>query len=118
MALDTFNPPRPPSEGTDDEGEFQVIEVKFGDGYSQRAGNGLNPLKQTYSVVWNRIPKAEGEVILDFIRDHAGSEAFFWTPPDEAVALKFICKRFRRAKKAGGKMDVIATFERVYDQGS
>ncbi len=57
-----------------------VREVRFGDGYSQRAPAGLNANLKTYSVTIS-VPVGEATALESFLAEHGGWKAFLWTPP-------------------------------------
>lgn len=62
-------------------GEFayNVRKVQFGDGYSQVAANGINPVSQKWPFTYTG-HKDEVMPILNFIRQHT-AKSFIWTPP-------------------------------------
>ena len=45
MALDTFSPPIEPTVSSTKEISYNVLRADFGDGYSQRAADGLNNVR-------------------------------------------------------------------------
>ncbi|EGT68144.1 hypothetical protein C22711_2174 [Escherichia coli O104:H4 str. C227-11] len=57
-----------------------VREVRFGDGYSQRAPAGLNADLKTYSVTLS-VSREEAMALESFLAEHGGWKAFLWTPP-------------------------------------
>ncbi len=57
-----------------------VREVRFGDGYSQRAPAGLNADLKTYSVTLS-VSREEATALESFLAEHGGWKAFLWTPP-------------------------------------
>ena len=61
----------------------RVLKVQFGDGYEQRIQDGINNLKQEFSVTFNNRPKAEIDDIVAFLNNKAGTTAFNFTYPDQ-----------------------------------
>ncbi len=55
-----------------------VREVRFGDGYSQRAPAGLNADLKTYSVTLS-VSREEATALESFLAEHGGWKAFLWT---------------------------------------
>ncbi len=64
-----------------------VREVRFGDGYSQRAPAGLNADLKTYSVTLS-VSRWEATALESFLAEHGGWKSFLWTPPYELQADK------------------------------
>lgn len=82
---------------------YPSIEVRFGDGYSQAADNGLNNPEETWTLNFSFRNLVEKQAIDDFIANHRGSISFLWTPPDETVAKKWTIEQpVSRSQKRGG----------------
>ena len=45
-----------------------ILKVQFGDGYEQRVSEGLNPLKETFSINFDNRPKAEIDDIVSSMK--------------------------------------------------
>lgn len=69
--------PRPFSESY----EPRVIKVEFGDGYQQRATDGINPILREWRVGWVVTPSRETQIILNFLKARNAIEAFYWHAP-------------------------------------
>ena len=97
MALETFNPQPGPAPGTRLTQQPKLLIADFGDGYTQRAADGLNALKQQWeTVAWQNLTKAEAVNIEQFFEAHQGGEAFYWTPPGYQTQRKFIVTKWSR----------------------
>jgi phage-related protein len=59
----------------------KVLVSPFGDNYSQRTGDGLNALDETWPLTFTELEQAGFEEIMDFLESHGGYKAFFWTIP-------------------------------------
>ena len=59
-----------------------VLVAKFGDGYQQRIANGLNSIKDTFSITLVNRPKLEADDIEAFFSLKKGVTAFDFTYPD------------------------------------
>ncbi|ENL7137292.1 phage tail protein, partial [Escherichia coli] len=70
-----------------------VREVRFGDGYSQRAPAGLNADLKTYSVTLS-VSREEATALESFLEEHGGWKAFLWTPPYEWRQIKVTCAKW------------------------
>ncbi|EER1711451.1 phage tail protein, partial [Escherichia coli] len=70
-----------------------VREVRFGDGYSQRAPAGLNADLKTYSVTLS-VSREEATALESFLAEHGGWKAFLWTPPYGYRKIKVTCAKW------------------------
>lgn len=99
--------------------EPKIIEIKFGDGYSQRNPAGINNITERWDLVFKNKLYTQGRVIENFLR-HREGESFTWTPPGREE-VRVICKNWRLEVINYGVVDsesfctVSATFERVYE---
>lgn len=94
--------PRAPSYTTARATRARVLRAGFGDGYSQRAGDGLNSVVSSWSVVWNALTPEEADYIDGFFVARGGHEAFAWTAPDEDQARLWTCETWSRAPQRAG----------------
>lgn len=113
--METFNPPLPPDLGTNDERQFRTVRIAFGDGYSQRAQEGLNNRDRTLSMTWSLLSPAQADVICDFFDRHGGSAAFLFRRVDEAAPRKWIVERYARRAVQRLYRNVTATLTEVFD---
>ena len=60
-------------------------KAQFGDGYSQIAGDGINPETLQVPITWSGSLDTARE-IRDFLRNHV-SKSFIFTPPFESKGL-------------------------------
>lgn len=94
----------------------RVRTSRFGDGYSQRIGDGLNRRPQMWSVRFSEVDNAIADEIIAFLRACDGVEAFDYTPLWHTSALKFICPRWSRVQADKPQCsDITATFEQVFE---
>ncbi len=70
-----------PTYGTEAESHSGVIVAKFGDGYEQRAKDGLNSDRLKLSVEFSNVTKAKAVRVVAFLQAHGGHTAFLWTAP-------------------------------------
>lgn len=119
MALPAFTPPVNPSFGVENAPRVRVLQAEFGDGYNQRAEDGLNSVADVLTVPFNNITPADAATIEAFFKSMAGAQAFTWRAPWDAVARKWICKRWSRKRNVVGERlvseTISATFEEVFD---
>lgn len=74
--------------------DFRVRELQFGDGYSQRAPDGINTDLRTYSLEFRGRADYVQEVSNFFTR-HKGVKAFKWKPQDRDNERLFTCKSMK-----------------------
>jgi len=104
-----------PSYGSNGVTEFGVLEADFGDGYSQRAADGLNSKKINWSLTWENRPDADIASLYDFLIDKLGYIAFLWTAPDESAERKWIARSLTKTPVASGFSTLRTEFEEVFD---
>jgi len=77
--------------------EFEpgVLKAEFGDGYGQRAADGINNNMEKWELSYNELNDAEVQVLLNFFFGLNGVTNFAWQPKFSAVAKKYICPRWR-----------------------
>jgi phage-related protein len=64
----------------------RVLENEFGDGYTQRAGDGLNRSRRQVQLSWAQLDLVVKEYIEEFMETYDDGDSFTYTLPDEAVA--------------------------------
>jgi len=122
---------RKPDKGYTRSTTPRVLKTQFGDGYSQRLTDGINPLKENISVSFNTRDKAEIDHICSFFESKGGVTAFTFnvnqeyyaspgvtsetTATSNQLALKVICTTWNKKHDFGDYWSVSATFERVYE---
>jgi len=96
----------------------------FGDGYEQRLADGINSVKETFSVAFQTRTKADIDDIVGYLDSLQGVTAFNFTIPDSNVAanpgpqeteIKVVCDTFDISYDYGDFYSATATFRRVYE---
>lgn len=110
--------PRAPSYTTARTTRARVLRAGFGDGYSLRAGDGLNSVVSSWSVVWNALTPEEADYIDSFLVVRGGHEAFAWTGPGEEQLRLWTCENWTRAPQRAGnaRATIVATLEEAFDR--
>jgi phage-related protein len=98
----------------------RVLKVQFGDGYEQRIQDGINNLKQEFSVTFNNRPKAEIDDIVAFLNNKAGTTAFNFTYPDSnagggETTIKVVCEDWSQRYSYDDFYSASMKFRRVYE---
>jgi phage-related protein len=111
----TFPNPVNPSIATSRTVEARTLEAGFGDAYTQRAGDGINTIRDSWDVEWTCLDSTAYTEINSFLEARQGFESFEWTPPGESVEKKYICKMWNIAHLGNSKYRLNATFNQVFD---
>lgn len=93
----------------------RVRVASFGDGYEQRQADGINARNDTWDLQFENRDDSETAAIHGFLALRAGVEAFDWTPPNEASAIRVVCREWSRAVTRANLNSVTAQFIRVYE---
>lgn len=92
---------------------IRTRKAQFGDGYSQEAADGINVRQQVWNISWEG-NFDQARLIADFFNRHDGYKAFYWTPPNQSIPLKFTCKEWQEIPHVGSQVKISATFTQVY----
>jgi phage-related protein len=111
MALLIFDSPVSPSEPLQVETAARVLENEFGEGFKQRAPDGLNNLVRSAKPQWPRLSDQNADLIEAFLRGQLGAIPFLWLKPGDADYSQWICKTWSRVSLVGGKANLSASFE-------
>ena len=66
--------------GSSSTAEYKTRSSKFGSGYEQVVGDGINSTSDVWSLSFT-VAEAEALLIKAFLDRHGGHKSFFWTPP-------------------------------------
>lgn len=101
-----------PAPGATQTKSPRVKAAQFGDGYSQRVGDGINNNPRVWNLTFTRLT-ADIDAIDAFLTAHEDGASFDWTPP-KGAAGKFICKSWSENVIFRTVQSITATFEEVY----
>lgn len=87
---------------------FRIRKAQFGEGYTQRAGDGINPRDRSWELRF-RGRAAAMAPIRAFLDEHAGAAAFLWTPPGGAQGL-YVCEEYDETALVNNRFEIRATF--------
>lgn len=86
--------------GVNNEINFTVLENVFGDGYIQRAADGLNSNRNTWSATWTNLTDAESDLVFGFLKARAGYQPFYYQAPGDSDFKQWTARDVKR-KPAG-----------------
>jgi len=92
----------------------RIRSTDFGDGYSQRVGDGLNTQRQIWTVEFIS-DTTSIDVIETFLQNTGGYQSFDWTPPRQTTALKFRYTDYNREPMGPFCDRLTATFRQEFD---
>lgn len=92
----------------------KILEAKFGDGYEQAVGDGINNKPRVYNLLFNVLTKTVGDDIEAFFLDNdTATTPFDWTPPNDQIG-RFKCKQYSRNYDSGFSSNISCKFEEVF----
>lgn len=92
--------------------KLRILKAQFGDGYVQKAADGMNNKVTSWNIsVYDTIEAITP--ITDFLDWHGGYKAFYWTPP-YGVATLYTCEEYKTTREKGAKVTLTATFEQDF----
>ena len=93
----------------------RTLETDFGDGYSQRAGDGINTVLTTLNLTWAG-PNSDITTLHNHFIERAGYQSFTinasWAP---STAWKWVCKEWSVISLSKDVEQLQATLLRVFD---
>lgn len=97
-----------PSAGSQVEVRAKVMPNAFGDGYTQRVGDGLNVMPRKWSLSFLGLTTAVADGIETFLEAHDQGQPFDWTPPIGAAG-RWVCEEGWKRTLAGYALSTITT---------
>lgn len=104
-----------PDFGLEADYKPRVRLARFGDGYEQRVGDGINTDQDKWNLTFTVRTDTETSAILAFLKARNGIEAFDWTPAGESTAIRVVCREWHRTFDKFNLNTVTATFDRVFE---
>ena len=98
----------------------KVRVSQFGDGYQQRVADGINSLREDYTLSFSNRPKVEIDAIVSTLNTRKGVTAFDFTLDDEQASgntrtIKVICADWSVSYTHNNNYSLSATLKRVYE---
>ena len=109
-----------PDKGFSKSNEPVVFRSEFGDGYELRIANGINNIKQSFTVNFATRPKDEIDDIVAFFEGKQGVTSFNYTFADSNAGsseetVKVVVDNFTQTWKYDDFYDLKAIFRRLYE---
>lgn len=113
--MSTFAPTVVPNISSTFSDTPRVLRAQFGDGYSQRASDGLNYQTREVNLNWDALEEAAFDYINDFFDGLDGGEAFTYTLPMESTAMNWEYISKRVAFRGYNIRSLSVSIKRVFD---
>jgi phage-related protein len=68
----------------------RILMSQFGDGYSQRAPDGLNARVDTWTIAWIPLNASDRSIVINALNAAGSFDAITWIPYGETALKKFI----------------------------
>lgn len=92
----------------------RILSAAFGDGYEQRAEDGIHADLETWALTFGNVTDAVAADLETFFKAHRVTN-FTWTPPRSAVQRRFTVKGWSRTFGNPNVNTLTATFTEVAD---
>ncbi|WP_266032587.1 phage tail protein [Brucella intermedia] len=93
----------------------RVRRAQFGDGYSQRSGDGLNANGVKFEATFSVLLDSEARQILNFFEERKGYLPFWWTVPGEITPRQWIATEWRKSFTGPTTRGISAMLEETFD---
>lgn len=93
----------------------RTLTNQYGDGYSQRAADGLNSNVDQWDVYWIPVTSADRTTIVTALDAVGGWDYLTWTPPGDVSAIKVVLKDKYTMRFVADRYQISATFIQVFD---
>jgi len=95
---------------------YRTLRAQFGDGYSQRASDGINDARDTWSVNWENVDSTEYATITAALDAVSGWDILTWTPPNEGTSKNWtIMGDTSYTAKSGDLWDITVQLQQEFD---
>jgi len=93
--------------------KVRMRAASFGDGYEQRATDGLNPITGTLSMTFTRRIDVIEEILV-FLKSKSNGASFTYTPP-KGTEMKMVCTDWSTTWKDHDVIQLSVNMRRVYE---
>ena len=97
---------------------FTTIVAQFGDGYMQRAGDGINDKKESWNIMYDNLDQTQRNALWVFIDSVKSTDVIEWTAPSDVVEKDWIIDpegTISEQAKTGAIYTVSFTLIRAFD---
>lgn len=95
--------------------EYRVTKTKFGNGYEQRAKDGINNIVDSWSLSWEALNQTDMNSLSSFFDSLGGTSYFTWQAPTDSTVKKWVVSKFSIQVLGGSHYTVNVSIDQVYD---
>lgn len=98
--------------------KFSTITAQFGDGYMQRAGDGINKKQEMWTITYDNLDQTQRNILWVFIEIVQQTAVIEWTAPGDLTEKNWVIDPetdIGEQAKAGAIYTVRFTLKRVFD---
>lgn len=103
------------SQASQAEVEFNVLEVKYGNGQGQAVADGINSTVETWNLTWEQLSLSNYSTLRTAFYTAKGIDYFTWQPIGGSSTLKFKIRKFGMMPQSGDLYSVSATLTQCFD---
>jgi len=92
----------------------RVLMAELGDGYQQRAADGINTMRESWNLTWKNRLNADIKTLTDFFELNSGFISFEWTAPYK-TEKKYICSDWSVNNDNPLTSSLTASFQQVFE---
>lgn len=94
----------------------RVIRTQYGNGYEQRATDGINPLVDKWTITWENINSSEYSTVQTALDTALGVDYFTWTAFGDASSKKWVqAGPVQLVPQSGALFTLSCPFTQVFD---
>lgn len=116
MTTPTLTPPVQPSYSAVRETMYRIKQSNFGDGYTQRAGDGINVVQRKFTMDFENMLPADYDTLQAFFDGLYGVLPFYYTLPLEVTQYAWITEGAPKKSYQGpNSISMNVTIQQVFD---
>lgn len=116
MTVPVFSPPCGPStSSTTSTSTARVLTAQLGDGYQMITSDGINTVRDQWTLQWDGLPTTDMSTIIAFFAAQLGYIAFQWQAPGDAAPKLWRCTKWGRNPTGPQTWTVTATLDQSFD---
>lgn len=95
--------------------EYRVKVVRYGNGYEQRAKDGINHKVDKWSITWSKMTADDYGTLMTAMDASEGTDYFNWQAPGDASSKKWVIDGpLNRMANQGGSYTVTIPFRQDF----
>ena len=99
------------SQSSTSERQYPVIKAKYGNGYSERARDGLTPIMDTHTINYENLSASEYTSALAAFDASFGVSPFSWQAYGDSTTKHWIVMKISRSVQSGSVYSISVSIE-------